>query len=84
MTSAWVVEVQADDRRIQHGLFHFVQLPAQGDRLTLPNDRGTLDVMGVVLVEHAPVPDSSPERGLKRLEPLATVFVQWIEEDAGR
>jgi hypothetical protein len=83
MDSAWVVEVQADDRRIQRGIYDFVQLPAMGDRLTLPNERGTLDVVGVVLVEHAPVPHNAPERGLKREVPLATIFVQWIEEDPG-
>ncbi len=66
MASAWFVEVQADDRRIQRGLFRFIQLPSQGDRVTLPNGRGTLDVMGVVSVEHAPVPDCPLEGSVKR------------------
>ena len=84
MASAWVVGVQVDDRRIQRGLYQFVQLPSQSDRVTLPNERGTLDVMGVVSVEHAPVPEQPPKNSLKREEPLATIFVQWIEEDTGR
>jgi hypothetical protein len=82
MASVWVVEVGADDRRVQRGLYHFLELPAAGDRVTLPNGRGTLDVMGVVMVEHAPVPDRPPLGALDRREPLATIFVQWIEEDS--
>jgi hypothetical protein len=85
MASGWVVEVGADERRVQRGLYHFLQLPARGDRVTLPNGRGTLDVLGVVMVEHAPVPDRPPLGALDRREPLATIFVHWIsEEDPAR
>ena len=57
LVGGWVVEVQADDRRVQRGFFDFIQLPRQGDRVTLPNERGKLDVMGVVQVEHARLPE---------------------------
>jgi len=82
--SAWVVEVQGDERRLQRGLYYFVELPIPGDRVTLPSGRGALDVMSVVQVEHAPVPDSPQANSPPREEPLATVFVQKLEDEGRR
>jgi hypothetical protein len=79
MVKAWVVEVSADERRLALGIDDFIQLPAPGDRVAIPNARGSLDVMGVVQIEHAPA--RIDEHGNPDREPMATVYAQWMEED---
>jgi hypothetical protein len=78
MVSAWVVEILGDETRVARGLYGFVQLPSMGDRVVLPNERGSLDVVGVVQIEHSP--SRMRADGQTDKEPLATVYVQWLEE----
>ncbi|MCC6466992.1 MAG: hypothetical protein IT563_01625 [Alphaproteobacteria bacterium] len=84
MQDAWIVEIAEADKRIGRGLFHFSQLPACGDRVSIPNDRGTLDILGVIQVEYAPVPAEPLSNAMPRTEPVATIYVQWVEEDDGQ
>lgn len=87
MIGAWIVELlDGGATQTNRGFFQFGQLPALGDRVTVTNHHGSRDVLGVVLVEHAPVP-ANPDRGnLKSAsppatEPTATVYVQWLAAD---
>jgi len=84
MIGAWIVELlDGGATQTSRGFFQFGQLPAPGDRVTVTNRHGSRDVLGVVLVEHAPVP-ASPDRGSASqpaTEPTATVYVQWLAED---
>ena len=88
MVTAWVFEIDKEERHVQRGLYQFVELPRQGDRVTLRNGRGATDVMGVVDVEHAPAPVGQPAGQGSNVppaqEPLASVFVQWLAETGGR
>jgi hypothetical protein len=79
MIAAWVFELVGREERAEpRGIFYFQTLPRTGDRVTLPNDRGDIEIVGVVQVEHAAVRAEADE--LERKEPLATLFVQWIKE----
>ena len=52
-----------------------------GNRVTLANHRGTLDVLGVLDVEHTPVATTEGEARDQPTQPTATVYVQWIRDD---
>ncbi|HEX9491404.1 MAG TPA: hypothetical protein VF930_14045 [Stellaceae bacterium] len=78
MVSAWVVEILGDETHVARGLYGFVQLPTAGDRVMLPNERGSQDVVGVVQIGHSPSRMDADAQADK--EPLATVYVQWLEE----
>ena len=79
MIAAWVFELVGHEERAEpRGIFHFQTLPRVGDRVTLPNDRGGVEIVGVVQVEHAAV--RAEADSLSHKEPLATLFVQWIKE----
>ena len=79
MIAAWVFELVGREERAEpRGIFFFQTLPRVGDRVTLPNDRGGIEIAGVVQVEHAAVRVEADATGRK--EPLATLFVQWIKE----
>jgi hypothetical protein len=80
MIAAWVFElVGGKEPPEPRGIFYFQTLPVVGDRVTLPTDRGGTIIAGVVQVEHAAVRAEADAR--ERKEPLATLFVQWIEEE---
>ena len=80
MFAAWVFELIGRKERAEpRGIFYFQTLPRVGDRVTLPTDRGDIEIVGVVQVEHAAV--QAEADALERKEPLATLFVQWIKED---
>jgi hypothetical protein len=87
MIGAWIVELlDGGATQTSRGFFQFAQLPAPGDRVMVMNHHGSRDVLGVVLVEHAPVPaePGRAEPGIKlppATEPTATVYVQWLTED---
>ena len=84
MIGAWVVEIIGDEKRVSRGFYNFAALPMSGNRVTLMNHRGTLDVLGVVDVEHAPVAIAEGEALDQHKQPTATVYVQWIQEDEVR
>lgn len=81
MVGAWVIEIVGDEKRISRGFYDFAALPMTGNRVTLANHRGTLDVLGVLDVEHTPVATTEGEARGQRTQPTATVYVQWIRED---
>lgn len=86
MTGAWIIELlDGGATHTSRGFFQFGQLPAPGDRVTVTNHHGSRDVLGVVLVEHSPVPAnpvlSVPGDAPPASEPSATVYVQWLAED---
>jgi len=79
MIAAWVFELVGRDERAEpRGIFYFQTLPRMGDRVTLPNDRGDIEIVGIVQVEHAAV--RAEADALESAQPLATLFVQWIKE----
>src|SRR5260370_36546384 len=78
MVSAWVVEILGDETHVARGLYGFVQLPTAGDRVMLPNERGSQDVAGVVQIENSPARVQADAPAAK--EPRATAYVQWIAE----
>jgi hypothetical protein len=79
MIAAWVFELIGREERAEpRGIFYFQTLPGVGDRVTLPKDRGGIEIVGVVQVEHAAV--RADADAFDRKEPLATLFVQWIKE----
>ena len=81
MVGAWVIEFIGDEKRISRGFYNSAALPTQGNRVTLMNHRGTLDVLGVLDVEHAPVALTQGGTLGQREQPTATVYVPWIQED---
>jgi len=81
MVAAWVIEIIGDENRVSRGFYDFAALPMSGNRVTLMNHRGTLDVLGVLDVEHAPVSLAEDEARDQSKQPTATVYVQWIRED---
>jgi len=79
MIAAWVFELIGREERAEpRGIFYFQTLPRVGDRVTQQTDRGDIEIVGVVQVEHAAVRAEADT--LERKEPLATIFVQWIKE----
>lgn len=80
MVGAWVVEIDADDKRIARGFHEFVQLPLSGDRIAIAGQGDMLDIMGVLYVEHFPAPIPQGASNDPPKEPVATVYVQWLAE----
>jgi hypothetical protein len=77
MVRARVIEVtggKAEGR----GDYEFVQLPTPGDRATIGNARGDLEMVRVVRIKH--LPTNVPPNQFEKRGAMAIVYVEWVEE----
>jgi hypothetical protein len=77
MLRATIVEELAE-ATTGRGDFEFVQLPAQGDRIILPELSGAVGFYRVMRLEHAPVAVNRPPTA--RPDATVTVYVAWVQD----
>jgi hypothetical protein len=77
MIRARVLEI-TEGRANGRGDFEFVQLPQQGDRISIGNENGDVEMMRVLRIKH--LPTSIPPTKFEKRGPLAIVYVEWVEE----
>jgi hypothetical protein len=77
MVRCRVIEV-TDGKAGARGDYEFVQIPTPGDRVTLGNTRGDLEMMRVVRIKH--LPTSVPPNKFEQHGATAFVYVEWVEQ----
>ena len=60
------------------GDYEFVQLPTPGDRMTIGNTRGDLEMLRVVRIKH--LPTNVPANKFEKQGAMAYVYVEWVEQ----
>jgi len=62
-----------------YGNYKFDHLPSHGDRIVIGNNRGSLDTLRVLWVEHHPV--KIPASEYARHDPHVLICVEYIDSD---